>query len=320
MPAASVDRRFCVAPMMRYSHVHARHLWRRLCPSALLYTEMLTANAVIHGDQRRLLARPKGQSPVALQLGGSEAESLATAAKIGEEAGYAEINLNCGCPSNRVRNGGFGACLMKEPRRTGELVATMKRSVGIPVTVKCRLAVDEGDEEEGLDLFVGVMREAGADAVIVHARRAWLDGLNPAQNRSVPPINHERVRRLAERFSDLPIVLNGNLHSLSDVHGQLPAVGGVMLGRAICRTPWLLAQVSESLFNQPVAPRLEIAAEMLDYVRLLPAREWRRALAALAALFHGVANGKFVRQRLALASPAKLTGLAGEWRRQSFSC
>ena len=129
------------------------------------------------------------------------------------------------------------------------------------------------------------MREAGADAVIVHARRAWLDGLNPAQNRSVPPINHERVRRLAERFSDLPIVLNGNLHSLSDVHEQLPAVGGVMLGRAICRTPWLLAQVSESLFNQPVAPRLEIAAEMLDYVRLLPAREWRRALAALGRAF-----------------------------------
>ena len=315
MATAAVARRFCVAPMMRYSHCHARQFWRRLCPQALLYTEMLTADAVIHGDRDRLLGLPEEQSPVALQLGGSCAPSLAQAAKIGESFGYAEINLNCGCPSERVQHREIGACLMASPARVAGLVAAMKDAVRLPVTVKCRLAIDGTNDEEDLDEFISAIVDAGCDAVIVHARRAWLDGLNPAQNRSVPPLDWRRVRRLQESFPSVPIVLNGGLQTMADIEAQLPFVAGVMIGREICRRPYLLAEISERIFDSPPVLRRFVLADMLRYVRGLPTAEWRRALMPLAGLYHGVANNKYYRRQLSLAPQAALQNLEtnGKW-------
>ena len=292
--------RFATAPMMSYSHRHARYFWRLLCPPALIYTEMLLAAALCRGARAHLLDRPPLPAPLALQLGGSEAAEMTAAAKIGEDAGYAEININCGCPSPRVQKGAFGACLMQTPARVAALVAALKQAVRIPVTVKCRLAVDGMDAEEGLRAFTAEVAAAGCDALIVHARRAWLQGLNPAQNRTVPPLNYARVRRLKSEFPALPIILNGGLQTVAEAAAALASgMDGVMIGRAVCREPYLLADAARRIFAVPPPSKVEVLEAMRAYVAALPAAERRWALSSLAGLYRGEANSRRYRQALA---------------------
>src|SRR4029078_7342168 len=224
--------RFCVAPMMDWTDRHCRVFHRLLSRRARLYTEMLTTGAIIHGDRHRLLCFHASEHPVALQLGGSDPRDLAISAKIGEEFGYDEINLNVGCPSDRVKDGRFGACLMAEPALVAPCVEAMKRAVGIPVTVKCRLGIDDQDPEIALDALARGVVAAGADALIVHARKAWLNGLSPKENRDIPPLDYDRVYRLKAAMPDLPVIINGGIADLAEAKQHLTHVDGVMLGRA----------------------------------------------------------------------------------------
>ncbi|MEX1083437.1 MAG: tRNA dihydrouridine(20/20a) synthase DusA, partial [Xanthobacteraceae bacterium] len=232
--------RFCVAPMMDWTDRHCRFFHRLLTRRALLYTEMLTTGAILHGDRRRLMRFDPAEHPVAIQLGGCDPRALAQCARIAEDFGYDEVNFNVGCPSERVQEGRFGACLMAEPKLAGDCVAAMKSAVRVPVTVKCRTGIDEQDTETALEEFTGAVEAAKADAVIVHARKAWLAGLSPKENRAVPPLDYERVYRLKAAHPDLPIVLNGGMASVEQAGAQLARVDGVMMGRAAYREPWRL--------------------------------------------------------------------------------
>ncbi|MGJ4898468.1 tRNA dihydrouridine(20/20a) synthase DusA [Bradyrhizobium oligotrophicum] len=245
--------RFSVAPMMDWTDRHCRVFHRLLSRRALLYTEMVTTGAVIHGDRQRLLGFDRSEHPVALQLGGSDPGDLATSAKIGEEFGYDEINLNVGCPSDRVKDGRFGACLMAEPALVAACVAAMKHAVRIPVTVKCRIGIDDQDPEIALDMLADAVVDSGADALIVHARKAWLDGLSPKENRDVPPLDYDRVYRLKARLPHVPVIINGGIGSIEAAQGHLAHVDGVMLGRAAYQEPWRLLDVDPVLFGE-VAP------------------------------------------------------------------
>src|SRR6266481_5074993 len=217
----SYDFLFSVAPMMDWTDRHCRVFHRHLTKRARLYTEMLTSSAIIHGDRHRLLGFDGSERPVALQLGGSDARDLATSSKIGEDFGYDEINLNVGCPSDRVKDGRFGACLMAEPALVAACVGAMKRSVAIPVTVKCRIGIDDQDPEAALDALARSVIAAGADALIVHARKAWLDGLSPKENRDIPPLDYNRVYRLKASLPDVPVVINGGIASLAEARRHL---------------------------------------------------------------------------------------------------
>ena len=238
---------FAVAPMMDWTDRHCRFFHRQLSRQALLYTEMVVAGAVIHGDRARLLAYDAVEQPLALQLGGSQSGKLAEAARIGEQFGYREINLNCGCPSDRVQSGTFGACLMRTPDLVAECVAAMKAAVSIPVTVKCRLGVDDQDTGPALDAMADAVFDAGCDALWVHARKAWLQGLSPKENRDVPPLDYERVYALKERLPDRFIGINGGIATLEEGAAHLEKVDGVMLGRAAYHTPGILAGVDRML-------------------------------------------------------------------------
>ncbi len=250
-PDLAAGMRFSVAPMMEWTDRHCRFFHRLLSRRVRLYTEMITVGAVLHGDRERLLGFNAEEHPVAIQLGGSDPKDLAASAKIAEDLGYDEVNLNCGCPSDRVKSGFFGACLMAEPARVADGVAAMKAAVKIPVTVKCRIGIDDQDEEAALDVFADAMVAAGADALIVHARKAWLQGLSPRENRDIPPLNYGRVFRLKERLGGYPVVLNGGISSLADAKDHLAHVDGVMLGRAVYDTPELLLGVDAELFGEP---------------------------------------------------------------------
>src|SRR6186713_728224 len=232
--------RFCVAPMMEWTDRHCRYFHRLLTRHALIYTEMLTTGAVLHGDRTRLLGFDPFEHPVGLQLGGSDPQALAESARICADRGYDEINLNVGCPSDRVQEGRFGACLMAEPALVAECVAAMKAAVNIPVTVKCRIGIDEQDPEQSLFGFAAAVRAAGADALIVHARKAWLKGLSPRENREVPPLNYEIVQRLKAAYPDWGIILNGGIASLDQAKAHLAHVDGVMMGRVAYQEPWRL--------------------------------------------------------------------------------
>ena len=245
-----LTHRFCVAPMMDWTDRHCRVFHRLLSCRALLYTEMLTTGAIIHGDRQRLLGYDASEHPVALQLGGSDACALATAAKIGEDFGYDEINLNVGCPSDRVKDGRFGACLMAEPALVAAGVAAMKRAVKIPVTVKCRIGIDDQDPEVALDLLARGVIAAGSDALIVHARKAWLNGLSPKENRDIPPLDYSRVYRLKAALPDVPVIINGGIASIAEAKEHLAHVDGVMLGRAAYQEPWRLLGVDRELFGE----------------------------------------------------------------------
>src|SRR5579862_2430518 len=222
--------KFSCAPMMDWTDRHCRAFHRLMTRRGRLYTEMLTSGAIIHGDRRRLLAFNASEHPVALQLGGSDPRDLATAAKIGEDFGYDEINLNVGCPSDRVKEGRFGACLMAEPELVAACVATMKAAVKIPVTVKCRIGIDDQDPEAALDGLARGIVAAGSDALIVHARKAWLNGLSPRENRDIPPLDYDRVYRLKASMPDVPVIINGGIGSLEEAKRHLAHVDGVMLG------------------------------------------------------------------------------------------
>ena len=242
--------RLCMAPMLDRTDRHCRALFRRLSPNALLYSEMITTAALLHGDTDRLLAFDAGEHPVALQLCGSDPGDLARCALLAERWGYDEVNLNCGCPSDRVQAGRFGACLMKAPQLVADCVAAMASAVQIPITVKCRIGVDDQDDYTALADFVARVADAGCSRFAVHARKAWLKGLNPRQNREIPPLRHEIVQRLKRDFPQLKIILNGGLQTLDDIRTQLAqGVDGVMLGRAAYANPSLLAAADQQLFG-----------------------------------------------------------------------
>jgi tRNA-dihydrouridine synthase A len=242
--------RFCVAPMMEWTDRHCRAFHRLLTRRARLYTEMVTANAILHGPRQRLIGFDPREQPVALQLGGSEPGALAQAARIAEDFGYAEINLNVGCPSDRVKSGAFGACLMREPDLVADCVTAMRDAVSVPVTVKCRLGVDDQEPREALFALADKVIAAGVDALIVHARMAWLKGLSPKENREIPPLDYSLVHALKREHPDVPIIINGGIASLADARAELAHVDGVMMGRAAYQTPELLLGVDPLLFGE----------------------------------------------------------------------
>ncbi|MDD7909070.1 tRNA dihydrouridine(20/20a) synthase DusA [Pseudovibrio exalbescens] len=249
---------FAVAPMLDWTDRHCRSYHRVLSRNTLLYTEMITTGALIHGDRDRHLNFDRSEQPVACQLGGSDPKALAECAKMIEEWGYDEVNLNVGCPSDRVQNGSFGACLMLQPQLVGECIAAMKDAVSIPVTTKCRIGVDEQEPEEALRALVGEVLKAGTDAIWVHARKAWLQGLSPKENRDVPPLDYELVYRLKEEHPDVFIGINGGIATLEETETHLGKVNGVMMGRAAYHSPMLLASVDRRIFG---ADTPDISAE-----------------------------------------------------------
>lgn len=311
--STAASRRFSVAPMIDWTDRHCRFFHRQLTRHALLYTEMVAAAAVLHGDAARLLAVDEAEHPVAVQLGGSGPAELAHAARIAVGFGYDEVNLNVGCPSNRVQSGRFGACLMAEPGLVGECVAAMKAAVHVPVTVKCRLGIDDQDIEGPLDRFVECARGAGADAIIVHARKAWLAGLSPKENREVPPLDYERVHRLKAANRKLPVILNGGLESLDEAESHLAHVDGVMLGRAAYRRPALLAEVDGRIFSETgAAPDLVgVIAEMRGYARRELARgtPLHHVLRPMLGLFHGAPGARAWRRVLTVEGQRPGAGL-----------
>jgi tRNA-dihydrouridine synthase A len=298
-----MDRKFCVAPMMEWTDRHCRFFHRLLTRKAVLYTEMITTGAVIRGDRDRLLGFDAFEHPVALQLGGSDPRQLAESARIGADYGYREINLNVGCPSDRVQEGRFGACLMAEPDLVATGVAAMKSAVSIPVTVKCRIGIDDQDAEASLDRFIDRVAKAGCRSFIVHARKAWLSGLSPKENRDVPPLDYDRVRRLKARRPELELVLNGGIESFAEALKQLPHLDGVMLGRAAYADPYLLAEVDRALFGAAGTPpsRLDVFDRFVPYVAAELARGTRlNAMTRhILGLFHGQPRARAFRRHLA---------------------
>jgi tRNA-dihydrouridine synthase A len=295
--------RFSVAPMMDWTDRHCRVFHRKLSARALLYTEMLTTGAVIHGDRQRLLGSDASEHPVALQLGGSDPAHLATAAKIGEDFGYDEINMNVGCPSDRVQEGRFGACLMAEPKLVADCVAAMKRAVAVPVTVKCRIGIDDQEPEVALRVLAQAVVEAGADALVVHARKAWLQGLSPKENREVPPLDYDLVYRLKAELPNVPVIINGGIGSIDEARDHLDHVDGVMLGRAAYQEPWRLLDADRVLFGAapPAASMKDAIEAFIPYVEAQLARGIRlHAMTRhLVGAFHAVPGARAFRRHLA---------------------
>lgn len=257
-----------VAPMMDWTDRHDRYFLRLIAPDVLLYTEMITAQALIHGNKEKLLAYDDAEHPVALQLGGSNPSMLAQCAKMGEAAGYDEINLNVGCPSPRVSSGRFGACLMLEPALVADCVSSMQNQVRVPVTVKCRIGVDTQDSYEELHAFIELIAKTGCRRFIIHARKAWLSGLSPKENREIPPLCYEVVHQIKRDFPDLTIILNGGLKTVADIDTQLPHVDGVMIGRAAYSNPYLLAEIQKKYFkNKNILSQFEVIQHLIPYIR-----------------------------------------------------
>ncbi len=295
--------RFCIAPMMEWTDRHCRFFHRLFTRRALLYTEMLTTGAIIHGDRHRLLAFDPAEHPVAIQLGGSDPRALAACARIAEEFGYDEINFNVGCPSDRVQEGGFGACLMAEPTLVGECVAAMKSAVSLPVTVKCRLGIDNQDAETALEELTRAVEAADVDALIVHARKAWLAGLSPKENREIPPLDYDRVYRLKSAHPSLDIVLNGGIGSIEQAVAHNEHVDGVMMGRAAYQEPWRLLAVDPLLFGETAPyPSPRAAAEaFIPYIEREIARGTRlhSITRHVHGLFYSVPGARAFRRHLA---------------------
>ena len=288
---------------MEWTDRHCRFFHRLLTRKALLYTEMLTTAAILRGNRERLLGFDAFEQPVALQLGGSDPQALAQSARIGADFGYCEINLNVGCPSDRVQEGRFGACLMIEPALVADCVAAMKAAVEIPVTVKCRIGVDDQDPAEALFSFAAAVKAAGTDALIVHARKAWLKGLSPRENREVPPLDYEIVHRLKAAHPDLEIVINGGIATLEQAQAQLAHVDGVMMGRAAYQEPWRLLAVDPLLFGEaaPFASAQDVALELMPYIELEMAKGVRlnSITRHVLGLFRAVPGARAFRRHLA---------------------
>jgi tRNA-dihydrouridine synthase A len=298
-----LDRRLAIAPMMDWTDRHCRVFHRLMTRRARLYTEMLTSGAILHGDRLRLLGFDASEHPVALQLGGSDPRDLASCAKIGEDFGYDEINLNVGCPSDRVKDGRFGACLMAEPQLVAACVGAMKRAVDIPVTVKCRIGIDDQDPEMALDALARSVVAAGADALIVHARKAWLNGLSPKENRDIPPLDYDIVYRLKASMPDVPIIINGGIASLGEAKAHLGFVDGVMLGRAAYHEPWRLLSADPELFGEaaPYAVMKDVFAAMTPYIedQLAQGVRLHSMVRHFLGAFHGVPGARAFRRHLA---------------------
>jgi tRNA-dihydrouridine synthase A len=288
--------------MMDWTDRHCRTFHRLMTRHALLYTEMVTAPAILHGDRARLLAHAASDDPVALQLGGSDPAALAEAAAIGEGFGYAEINLNVGCPSDRVQEGRFGACLMAEPELVAACVAAMQQRISVPVTVKCRIGIDEQDSEADLQRFIDTVAGAGCRTFIVHARKAWLDGLSPKQNREIPPLDYDRVYRLKAAHPGLTIVLNGGIEDLDAAARHLEHVDGVMLGRAAYQTPYILAAVDRRFFDAsaPVPSRAEVLERLIPHVEhhLAAGGRLNNVARHILGLYHAQPHARAFRRHL----------------------
>ncbi|HUS24550.1 MAG TPA: tRNA dihydrouridine(20/20a) synthase DusA [Candidatus Binatia bacterium] len=298
----SLNHTFCVAPMLDWTDRHCRFFLRQISRHALLYTEMVTTNAIVHADRQKLLRFDAGEHPVALQLGGAHADELARCAEIGEQFGYREINLNCGCPSDRVQEASFGALLMKDPDRVARGVAAMRGATSLPVTVKSRIGVDDSEEYPFLRAFVETVAAAGCDTFIVHARKAWLKGLSPKENREVPPLNYEVVLRLKQDYPQLKVILNGGLKTLEECHEHLKSLDGVMLGREVYENPYILAEVDRQFFGATTAAptREQVVHRLMPYV----ARELERGVHLhhitrhILGLYRGRAGGRAFRRFL----------------------
>ncbi len=302
IPPVAHGKVFSIAPMMDWTDRHCRVFHRALSRHALLYTEMVTALAVKHGNRDKLLGYDAVEQPLALQLGGSDPEILAEAAKIGEEWGYREINLNVGCPSDRVQGGNFGACLMATPNLVADCVAAMQKGVGVPVTVKCRIGIDDQDSESDFQTFVDTVAATGCNTFIVHARKAWLKGLSPKENREIPPLDYDRVHRLKTSRPHLNIMLNGGLTRLHDDQQHLSTLDGLMYGREAYHNPWMLAAVDSIFANvaPPVATRRDATLAMLPYIEkmLAEGQTLHRVTRHMLGLYHGQPGGRLWRQVL----------------------
>ena len=299
--------------MMDWTDRHCRFFHRQLTRHALLYTEMVTAEAVLHGNRDRLLAFSPEEHPVGLQLGGSDPARLAEAAAIGEGYGYDEINLNIGCPSDRVQEGRFGACLMAEPALVARSVAAMQARVAVPVTVKCRIGIDDQDGEADLERFISAVAEAGCRAFIVHARKAWLQGLSPKENRELPPLDHGRVYRLKAAHPELEIVLNGGIGSLEETEAHLAHLDGVALGRAAYQNPYLLAEVDRRLFGATTAApaRGAVLEALIPYVErhLHGGGRLNNVTRHILGLYHGRPRARAFRRHLSERAPRDGAGI-----------
>jgi len=289
-----------VAPMMDWTDRHCRLFHRQLNASALLYTEMVTTGAVIHGDRDHLLGFDPVEHPVALQLGGSEPEDLAQAGKIGVEYGYDEINLNVGCPSERVQKGSFGACLMREPLLVRDCMSALRAAVSVPVTVKTRIGVDDQDSLAFLEDFVATVCESGVTTFIIHARKAWLSGLSPKQNREIPPLAYDRVHYLRQRFPKLRFILNGGLKDVEQSLSELEQVDGIMLGRAAYQDPWILVDLGRRLGQPVAASRRAVIEAMADYAadHMAGGGRLQQVARHMLGLFHAQPGAKRWRQML----------------------
>ncbi|MDA7946058.1 MAG: tRNA dihydrouridine(20/20a) synthase DusA [Hyphomicrobiaceae bacterium] len=300
--------------MMEWTDRHCRYFMRLISARVLLYTEMVTAAAVVHGDRDRLLGFDPAEQPVALQVGGSDPALLGEAARIGEEFGYREINLNIGCPSDRVQSGRFGACLMAEPDLVARCVEAMCSVVSLPVTVKCRIGIDDQDVETGLDRFVSKMAAAGCRTFIVHARKAWLKGLSPKENRTVPPLDHDRVHRLKADNPDLEICINGGIETLAEAQRHLAHVDGVMMGRAAYHNPYLLADVDEAIFGE-IGKRRPSRDDVLERYIVYAEREFARGTRLhhltrhILGLYHGEPGARTFRRMLSERSTRPDAGI-----------
>ncbi len=304
MPERTLNNpyRLCIAPMMDYTDRHARYLLRLLTQHTRLYTEMITATAILRGDRDYLLEFHPTEHPVALQLGGNDPQILAEAAQIGEAYGYDEINLNIGCPSDRVQAARFGACLMAEPQLIAACVATIRRRVSIPVTIKTRLGIDDQDSYEFLKRFILPVHDAGCDIFILHARKAWLMGLSPKENREIPPLDYARAYRLKQEFPHLTIVVNGGITTLDQTDAHLARCDGVMIGRAAFDNPYLLASVDQRIFNdrKAIATRVDIVNGFIPYIeaQIATGVPLARLTRHMLGLFHNVKGGRIWRRVL----------------------
>lgn len=299
----SVNRRFSIAPMLDCTDRHARYFLRLFSPDILMYTEMVTTKAILYGDKNYLLDYSEQEHPIAIQLGGSDVKELTEVAKICEQWGYDEININVGCPSDRVQSGFFGACLMAEPDLVAEGVAAMKQAVNIPITVKHRIGIDNQDSYAALQHFVKKQIDAGVDALIVHARKAWLKGLSPKQNRDVPELNYDWVYQLKQEFNEMEFIINGGIKNFSQCAEHLEQLDGVMLGREPYENPYMLHQVDQLIFNQQNAKpvtRHELLEKFYPYVesRLAEGMPLTKVVRHIIGLFHGQANAKQWRRYL----------------------
>ncbi|WP_347987009.1 tRNA dihydrouridine(20/20a) synthase DusA [Methylomonas sp. AM2-LC] len=298
----SKTHRFSVAPMLDWTDTHCRYFHRLLSQHALLYTEMVTCGAILYGNRQQHLQFNPAEHPLVLQLGGSDPNQLAQCAQIAEQYGYDEINLNIGCPSERVQNGSFGACLMAEPELVAACVAAMRQAVNIPITVKSRIGIDERDSYPELVEFISTVANAGCETFIVHARKAWLSGLSPKQNREIPPLRYDVVRELKQDFPQLNIIINGGISTLDAIHEHLQYVDGVMLGREIYQNPYLLAEVDAQFYadQQVIKSRKEVVLAMLPYVeqQLQNGVRLNSIVRHMLGLFHGMQGARAWRRHL----------------------